>query len=46
VSLKLLFAKPSLLLQKPSKSSKAKDHAQCLTRSLELWQKGDFDTII
>ena len=32
---------PSLLLQKPSKTSKAKDHVRSLERRLDLWNKGE-----
>ena len=34
---------PHLLLQKPHVESKAKDHAQCLDRRLELWFKGEVE---
>ena len=37
---------PSLMLQKPSLRSKAKDHADCLGRWLELWRKGDIEFIL
>ena len=36
----------ALLLQKPSFKSKAKDHTLCLTRRMDLWKKGDFDTLL
>ena len=32
---------PSLLLQKPSKDSKAKDHISALERCLKLWHSGN-----
>ena len=32
---------PSLLLQKPSKESKAKDHVKALDRRMILWPSGD-----
>ena len=32
---------PALLLQKPSKSSKSKDHLVLLDRCLKLWEGGD-----
>ena len=32
---------PSLLLQKPSKKSKTKDHCAALQRSLTLWHDGN-----
>ena len=31
---------PALLLQKPSKTSKSKDHVEALDRRLESWRKG------
>jgi hypothetical protein len=37
---------PALLLQKPSKDSKSKDHTKALTRRLELWKKGDIEELI
>ena len=37
---------PILLLQKPSKSSKAKDHKKSLESRLEQWISGDFDAIV
>ena len=33
---------PALLLQKPSKSSKSKDHTLALERRLKLWKEGEF----
>ena len=36
---------PNLLLQKPSKSSKSKDHQQALERRLELWTDGEFEEL-
>ena len=33
---------PSLLLQKCSRNSKAKNHTESLQRRLKLWKKGDF----
>lgn len=33
---------PALLLQKPSKTSKSKDHVRALERRLEQWRKGEF----
>jgi len=35
-----LMIMPALLLQKPSPTSKAKDHSMHLTRRIELWQNG------
>ena len=44
-ALKCLLIMPLLLLQKPSKKSKAKDHTKCLERRLEFWSKGDFNAL-
>ena len=46
VALLSLFIMPSILLQKPSKRSKSRDHAVCLERRLNLWSDGDFDQLI
>ena len=35
-----------LLLQKPCKLSKAKDHSHHLSRRLDLWKKGSFDELM
>ena len=40
IALKAIMIMPSLLLQKPSKSSKAKDHILSLERRMELWHNG------
>ena len=37
---------PSLLLQKPSKISKAKDHLKALERRIDLWSNGNIDDIL
>ena len=37
---------PSLLLQKPHRSSKAKEHVQCLERHLKLWEEGDLEGLL
>ena len=39
--MKTVMIMPSLLLQKPSKESKSKDHLKALERRMELWQSGD-----
>ena len=41
ISFKAILVMPSLLLQKPSKTSKAKDHLKTLEKRLELWNKGE-----
>lgn len=35
-----------LLLQKSSRKSKAKEHLQCLERSLAMWEAGDFISVL
>ena len=37
---------PSLLLQKPYKKSKAKEHVECLKRRLKAWKEGDFEGLL
>ena len=37
---------PALLLQKPSKKSKAKDHKDALERRLQLWDEGKISELI
>ena len=46
VALKALMIMPSLLLQKPTKSSKTKDHVDNLRRRLNLWRSGSFDELV
>ena len=41
ISLKALHVMPALLLQKPSKKSKSKDHLRALERRLNLWVEGE-----
>ena len=37
---------PTLILQKPLRTSKTKDHINCIERRLDLWLKGDIDALI
>ena len=37
---------PSLLLQKPSKTSKAKDHLKALGRRTDLWSNGKINELL
>ena len=37
---------PHLLLQKPHKGSKMKDHTRCLNRRLQLWLNGDVEGLL
>ena len=46
ITLKSTMTMPGLLLQKPSTISKAKDHAICLERRLQLWFAGDYDSLM
>ena len=46
ISFKAIHIMPGLLLQKPSKNSKAKDHANALRRRLILWLKGDIESLL
>ena len=46
IALKAASLMPSLLLQKPHKLSKAKDHSRCLERRLYAWKEGDIADLI
>ena len=46
VALTLLMMMFPLLLQKPSSSSKARDHASALERRMALWHKGDYQCLL
>ena len=46
VAMKAIHVMPALLLQKPAKNSKAKDHTDALNRRLELWHKGDLTRLL
>ena len=46
IALKALMIMPSLLLQKVSKNSKARDHSEQLRKRMDLWKSGDFDTLV
>ena len=46
ISLKAIHVMPALLPQKPSKSSKAKDHLQALTRRITLWEEGNIKGLL
>ena len=41
IAFKAIMIMPNLLLQKPSKNSKAKDHLTALERTVQRWLKGD-----
>ena len=46
ISLKVFMILPSLMLQKPSAKSKAKEHSTCLSRRLDLWKNGDLGILV
>ena len=46
IAMKAITVQQQLLLQKPSRSSKHKDHVKHLQRRLDLWQKGDIDALL
>ena len=46
IALKACLLMQVLLLQKPSKTSKAKDHVTCLQRCVESWKKGEIEVLV
>ena len=36
---------PALVLQKPSKTTKSKDHIKCMERRHSLWKQGNFEAL-
>ena len=46
LALKLILIAGPLLLQKPSASSKSKDHVDCLARRLTLWNEGKLSDLL
>ena len=44
--MKAVLVIPALLLQKPSKSSKSKDHHAALERRLKLWEEGKIEELL
>jgi len=46
VAMTALMVMPALLLQKPARNSKAKDHTIRLGDRLKLWEKGDIKALI
>ena len=46
IAFKAIHIMPSLLLQKPSKTSKAKDHLKALERRIDLWSNGNIDELL
>ena len=45
-ALKALHGMPAWLLQKPSKTSKSKDHLAALSRRSELWDDGNISELL
>ena len=46
IAFKTLIIMPNLLLQLPSKSSKAKNRLKALERRLELWKQGSLNELV
>jgi len=46
IALKAATLMPILLLQKPARKSKAKDHITCLERRLSTWLQGDLNELM
>ena len=46
IELKVFMTLPCLLLQKPSRNSKAKDHSKALEDRLKLWNEGKIDMLV
>ena len=46
IALKYAMIPPFLLLQKPHKTSKPKDHIRCLECRMKLWEAGDMDALL
>ena len=46
IAMKAFMILPTLLLQKPSMRSKAKDHSECLQRRIQQWKDGKFEALI
>ena len=46
IAFKAIYITPSLLLQKPSKTSKVKDHLKALKKRIGLWCKGKIGKLL
>ena len=46
IALKAVFMLCSLVLQKPSRTSKSKDHISCIERRLNLWMDGNLNELV
>ena len=45
IAFKAIHIMPNMLLQKPSKKSKAREHTEALKRRLELWEQGNIEEL-
>ena len=46
IALKSIMVMPALLLQKPSRASKSKDHLTALSRRISLWMQGNIKDLL
>ena len=46
IALRAAIVLPILLLQKPHRKSKAKEHAECLERRLRIWKEGNLNDLV
>ena len=46
IALKTIHVVPALMLQKPSKSLKSKDHCAALQRRLTSWEEGKIEELL
>ena len=46
IALKVYMLLPTLILQKPSAKSKAKDHMKAVERRLQMWRDGEIDSLL
>ena len=46
VAVKAIMVMPNLLLQKPSRNLKSKDHLEALERRLHLWKEGELKELL
>ena len=45
IAMKVVMILPTMMLQKPSATSKAKDHSKALTERLQMWKDGKIEEI-
>ena len=46
IALRAAIVLPILLLQKPHRKSKAKEHTECLERRLRIWKEGNLNDLV